>query len=730
MSSSPVPKKNADKPVDIIMGTLVEKPGEAETRAGKPLRKEPNKNKPKLHETLPQALPSTAKQDSAITLQPVDEANLENNEEKMPQQIGKYRLTRRLGSGGMGEVYLAHDSELDRLVALKLTKFSSSDSDLRERFRREARAVASLRHLGLCPVYDVGQTGDGRDYMALAYVEGGTLADFIDKRGAQAPRKAAGIVRRIAQAMAVAHTHGVLHRDLKPANILLDKKLGEPVVTDFGLAKKVTPDHGCQGNSSITVSGTILGTPAYMPPEQLDGDIKKLGPACDIYALGVILYEILSGKRPFNGHYGTLLAKVMTEQPPALPDSVPTPLSIICMKALAKKPEDRFASMTDFANALTSFINSQVGTGAEPSVFHEIQNIAIETRTRLASVKLATQQQKRPLFWLATGLATLLIFMISGIIFYFSTAEGTLKIELSDPKAKVSIAIDGKTLQLTHEGMVHRLRPGRHKILVQGQGFETKSEDFSIKRGDITVLKVTPEALKPDFSKSQGINTQHVANMSESNDSNSIPASKIENTAPVYEALAKKELAPVVLTKEQLIINNLEKAKEFSSSKKYNDCILYCNKVLELDQYNTFAICLRAYTNQHIGKFDIAIVDHTTAIKKGGCPEFSQGLGNVDCLYGNRGWCQYNLGNYEEAIADSTRAIALGNNYYMRDRINAYIRSGKYDDAISDITEFVEKEPNNANHLFQRASVHAKRLDPEAAAIDRAAAAKIDIKSI
>ena len=275
----------------------------------------------------------------------------------LPECFGRYRILRKLGQGGMGAVYLAHDTELDRPVALKVPRFSAGDSDAVERFKREARTAATLRHPNLCPIFDVGQI-DGRLYLTMAYVEGRSLAELI--RGGSGDqllpeRPVADLVRKLALALEEAHGKGVIHRDLKPANIMIGDR-HEPVILDFGLARQTHKE-----DVRLTAPGTLLGTPAYMPPEQMRGDTAATGPAGDIYSLGVVLYELLTGRLPFQApSLGALVAQVLTQDPP--PPSAHRPdldrgLEGICLKAMARDPAGRFRSMAEFAAALDDFLN-------------------------------------------------------------------------------------------------------------------------------------------------------------------------------------------------------------------------------------------------------------------------------------------------------------------------------------------------------------------------------------
>lgn len=274
----------------------------------------------------------------------------------LPAQFGRYRIVRKLGQGGMGAVYLAHDGQLDRPVALKVPRFTAGDGESIERFNREARTAATLQHPNLCPVYDVGDV-DGRHYLTMAYIEGRSLAELI-KGGEPLPEKpVADLVRKLALALEEAHSKGVVHRDLKPANIMINDR-HEPVILDFGLARQVH-----QTDVRLTAPGTLLGTPAYMPPEQVRGDTTAMGPRCDIYSLGVVLYELLTGQLPFQGaNLGALISQVLTTNPP-LPSTcragISKELEAICLKAMEKDPARRFPSMAQFAGALAAFLNNE-----------------------------------------------------------------------------------------------------------------------------------------------------------------------------------------------------------------------------------------------------------------------------------------------------------------------------------------------------------------------------------
>jgi tetratricopeptide (TPR) repeat protein len=278
---------------------------------------------------------------------------------ELPNPFGRYQILELLGRGGMGSVYAAHDPQLDRRVALKVPGFGTADGEVIDHFLREARIAAHFNDPHLCPVYEVGEVG-GTYYLTMPVIEGQTLADLLRTRGPVPLKEAVRVTSTLARAMANAHSAGVIHRDLKPANIFLNT-YGQPVITDFGQARK-----SASGTESAGVP-EIVGSPAYMAPEQVSGEVAAIGPATDIYALGVVLYEMLAGARPFEGPLGALLAQILRDDP-APPSrrrsEVDSHLSAICCRALAKKPADRYASMSEFADALDNWLASTEGRGA------------------------------------------------------------------------------------------------------------------------------------------------------------------------------------------------------------------------------------------------------------------------------------------------------------------------------------------------------------------------------
>ncbi len=259
----------------------------------------------------------------------------------------RYTLVELLGDGGMAKVYLARDNSLDREVALKVLREQfAGDEEFVERFRREAMSVAALNHPGIVQVYDRGRTEDGTFYIVMEYVPGGTLKERIKGKGNLASGEAAGIASQVADALAVAHDRGIIHRDIKPQNVLLTAS-GEAKVSDFGIARAASA-------KTMTQTNSLLGTLAYMSPEQVRGE--RVGPASDLYSLGVVLYEMLTGELPYQGDDPIATAMKHLDEPPRNPQemnsAVPEELDALVVKLLAKDPEDRYVSAASLSEDL------------------------------------------------------------------------------------------------------------------------------------------------------------------------------------------------------------------------------------------------------------------------------------------------------------------------------------------------------------------------------------------
>jgi len=289
------------------------------------------------------------------------------------QKLGPYQIESAVGAGGMGEVYKARDSRLDRIVAIKvLPSTTSFNVDLRTRFEREAKAISSLNHPNICTLYDVGHE-NGIDYLVMEYIEGETLSDRI-KRGAPDIRDAIEIGIQISNALDLAHRHNLVHRDLKPSNVMLTKSGAK--LLDFGLAKLKVSDGIVEGTAAetqttpLTGTGTIIGTLQYMSPEQLEG--KPADARSDIFAFGAVIYEMVTGRKAFEGKsQASLIAAIMEKEPTpisAIKPMYPPALDRLVHKCLEKDPDKRWQSASDLADELRWISQSGSQAGVSPAV--------------------------------------------------------------------------------------------------------------------------------------------------------------------------------------------------------------------------------------------------------------------------------------------------------------------------------------------------------------------------
>ncbi|WP_417394281.1 protein kinase domain-containing protein [Gimesia chilikensis] len=383
-------------------------------------------------------------------LRTVEESRL--HFEQFPATFGRYQILSRLGEGGMGCVYLARDTQLERKVALKLPQIDKhADAQFIARFYREARAAANLNHPNLCSVYDVDEI-DGVHYITMEFIEGESLATLLQEGKKFNQVEVVDLIQQLSQALGLAHQQGIVHRDLKPANVMI-RQDGTPIITDFGLALMSQNEEATQ----ITQHGQIMGSPSYMSPEQVEGDLEKIGPASDIYSLGVIMYELLSGQRPFQGTTASILSQIMTKDPRPVRNIQPdvnSRLDQICRKMMARSAEQRYATMQEVAQVLTSWLET---------------DRAVSSRKGLSPGKVLA------------GMA-LLAALLLGITFLKPAAsKGNLHVTLNDERAQV--LLDGQPLELKSGSWNGPQEPGSHELSL-------RIGEQRLPWGELTTVKV------------------------------------------------------------------------------------------------------------------------------------------------------------------------------------------------------------------------------------------------
>ena len=343
----------------------------------------------------------------------------------------RYRILRRIGSGGMADVWLAEDAHLQREVALKvLHPRFAQDTEFVERFRREAEAAAGLQHPNIVAVYDRGEV-DGTYYIAMQYLQGSTLKQLID--AGLSPQQAAGLIRQVLEGARFAHRHGIVHRDLKPQNVIVDAE-GKATVTDFGIAQA--------GVSEITQAGSVLGTPHYLSPEQAQG--FEVTAVSDLYSVGVMLYEALTGRVPFEGDSAVAVAMKQVSQPPQRPSSIKPEVSpaldAVVMRALEKEPGRRFQSADAFIAAIDAALKDPGGGAGSTASFAPLPPVVATPEEPVAEGTTAEEEERkrRRRIWALVAAAVLI-----GLLVGFAlTRDTTTKVPgVTGNELNVAIAL-------------------------------------------------------------------------------------------------------------------------------------------------------------------------------------------------------------------------------------------------------------------------------------------------
>ncbi|MFQ5674896.1 MAG: protein kinase, partial [bacterium] len=444
--------------------------------------------------------------------------------------ISHFKIVDYLGGGGMGVVYKAEDTNLKRTVALKFLPVElTRTSDAKARFRKEAQAASALDHPRIGTIYEINETEDGHMYIAMAYYEGETLKQKMSARPMSVD-KAIELVLQIANGLATAHEKGIIHRDIKPANIIITTE-GFVKIVDFGLAK-------LDDSTRLTKSGTAMGTPAYMSPEQAKG--KQVDHKSDIWALGVIFYELLTGKLPFWGDNDMSMLYNIVNEPPQpvskLNSKIPAQVEKVIDKVLSKDPQIRYDSVDEFIRDVKA-LHPQPSSEAQTVVLKQEPALASQEKPDVDQVKTmvipekvpvadrpAASKSKKPFLVLATlSILAIVGFLNVSKIKSFFTPDvdaGYIRIDSEPPGA--AILVDGIQTGKTTPAILGPFNAGQYRISLTTAGFEDWSKQVGITAKD-TLLKIA--SLTPI---KQSVN--------------------IESTASVQKEKTQKEETPTVLT--------------------------------------------------------------------------------------------------------------------------------------------------------------------------------------
>lgn len=410
----------------------------------------------------------------------------------VPTRIGRYEILKPLGQGGMGTVYLVHDTTLKRDVALKLPRFDGDVvTETRARFLVEAQALAKLDHQNICRILEYGEI-DGTPFCTMDYLKGDRLTDHNGQHGIPIISDAVSIVLTIADAMQTAHQAGIFHRDLKPTNIIIDEQRG-PVIVDFGLAH----DTHTADTSRLTHTGLVVGTVGYMSPEQLGGERKGQGAGMDIWSLGIILHELLTGRQPFQGSQTDVIAQILRDPPPKpshqRPEVDPR-LDAICFKMLEKKAEDRYTSMAEVSAALGGYLDHDTereAINAAPAVAGDGESSPSSAVTTVApaldSKSVFSSRPKRRAAIAALIAVAVLCMVWVGATFYVKAGPQTVTFEIDDDilrDSELTVFVDKKLIEIRKNGQTIPLESGKHTWTVKRGAFVVNNGPFEIRQDE------------------------------------------------------------------------------------------------------------------------------------------------------------------------------------------------------------------------------------------------------
>ncbi|MEK7310327.1 MAG: tetratricopeptide repeat protein [Planctomycetota bacterium] len=607
-------------------------------------------------------------------------------------QFGHYSLERKLGQGGMGVVYLARDTTLNRLVALKIMLLQDAESV--ERFLREARAAAKLKHPNIIQVYEIGTQGK-HHYFTMDYIAGVGLDELVQDKNKQ-PKQMAEIVRDIALALDYAHSQGIIHRDIKPSNILIDSH-NKPYLTDFGLAKEVA---GLE--RSLTLTGTIIGTPDYMSPEQARGEKNKLDGRSDIFSLGATFYYSFTGYAPFKGNeLYEVMNNVINKEPITPLKLVPNlhrDLETICLKCLEKEPDRRYQTAQGLADDLNSFLAGEA-ISARPAAF-------------MTRVIKKVKKHKAVTVTIAGAMILVVATVLILTIFFTSSKQIRTRAEVILSRIRMGGVSADRKITIAREAL--KIDPAFAEAWEElGGAYYDKKEYLKAVECYSKAIELAPAQASAYYKR--GINLERLKN---------------EEALSDYQKVV--ELAP------DSSIGYYCKGSIDFRKRNFESALRNYNKAIELNTDDPFVYNGRAMVYLHNGRTDLALADWNRAIELapdsavayysrgifyGMRKEFNKAIADFSKVieldlkntsaYVGRGNAYREKKQYEQSFADYTKAIELASelnpsdisSIYV-DRGNTFKMTGELIKALADYSKAIELDPKNPDAFHSRGDTY------------------------